>query len=269
MREASVILPTQTSLGGNPVCRFEGALRNVNPSKRLFAGKQMPVSAAYTDGTGAARAALAGTPQQDVRALGIARHFLRGETIFAEGDKAAQVLRIERGTVRLCRHFANGRRAIVHFALPCDIVGLMNAPTHFLTAEAVTPVRVAAYARADIERLMDADAGIREHMMGHLSQSLLATQNLVAALGCRNTVGRLASFFLRLAGRMAVAQDGVLELAMPRKDIADHLGLSIESVCRGFAALKSRGAIDVPDVHRIVLRDMRALTILADGDATA
>jgi len=227
----------------------------------------MPVSAAHTDDTGAVRSAPLSAPQQDVRALGIALHFLRGETMFTEGDKAAQILRLERGTARLCRHFANGRRAIVHFALRGDIIGLTRAPTHFLTAEAVTPVRAVAYARTDIERLMDADAAIREHMLGHLSQSLLATQNLVAALGCRNTNGRLASFFLRLAGRMAVAQDGVLELAMPRKDVADHLGLSIESVCRGIAALKACGAIEVPDAHCVVLRDMRALMVLSDDES--
>jgi CRP-like cAMP-binding protein len=221
----------------------------------------MGLSAAHTDDPGISLSA----PQQG--AFGVALHFLRDETIFAEGDKASQVLRIEHGTVRLCRHFASGRRAIIHFAFPGDLIGLTQAPAHFLTAEAVTRVRATAFGRQDIERLMRADAAIREHMLAHLSQSLLATENLVAALGSRNTNGRLASFLLGLASRMSVAQGGVLELAMSRRDIADHLGLSIESVCRGIAALKTRGAVTLPDAHRIVLRDMRLLTLLADGGA--
>ena len=241
-------------------------LKSIGAAVTSLGSETVGASAASMDDPARPDQISLGAPQQGT--FGIARQFLAGETIVAEGGKATQILRIERGTVRLCRHFASGRRAIIHFAFPGDLIGLTRAPAHFLAAEAVTKVRAAAFARPDIERQMHADAAIREHILAHLSQSLLATENLVAALGCRSTNGRLASFFLHLADRLSVAQGDMLELTMSRRDIADHLGLSVESVCRGLAALKAHGAVAVPDAHHVVLRDMRTLTMLADDAAT-
>lgn len=201
-----------------------------------------------------------------LRAFGARQHYLRNETVFSEGDEAQFVYKIIVGTIRLCRHRLDGRRHVLDFALPGELVGFVDAAQHPLTAEAVTDATLVAYPRSRIDRLRQNDTELASQMTSLISSHLVATQDQLVLLGCQNAKQRLASFFLRLAQRLDVLPGDRLDLSMSRQDIADHLGLTIETVCRMIASLKSSGAIAVPNSHQLILRDVGALGALASGD---
>ncbi len=191
------------------------------------------------------------------------RHFARNETIFSEGDSADSVYRIVSGTVRICRHTSDGRRNIPEFLLPGDLLGFLECADQPTTAEAVTEVTLICYPRIRFDRLAESSAAVRARLFCHLSASLLEAQHHLFVLGCQCAKERVASFLLRLADRMDVFQGDRLDLAMGRQDIADHLGLTIETVCRAIAALRGDGVVTVPNSHQLILTDMAALRVLA------
>ncbi len=197
------------------------------------------------------------------------QHFARNETIFSEGERADRFYKIISGTVRLCRHSPDGKRHIADFYLPGDLVGFVEFSAHPYSAEAVTEATLCSYPRNQLERLSATDPEIRLRVLSHLSASLLAAQQHLFVLSCRNAKERFAEFLLRLAERTDVGRGDRLDLAMGRQDIADHLGLTIESVCRAIATLKSDGLVTVPNTHQLILNDIEKLRALANGSDEA
>jgi CRP-like cAMP-binding protein len=191
------------------------------------------------------------------------QHFDRNETIFLEGERAERVYRVISGMVRVCRHAPNGARHIADFVLPGELIGIGEFTEHPYTAEAVTPVALTAYTRTSFERLMSSTPAVRVQLVSLLSKTLLATQQQLFVLGCQTAKQRLASFLLRLADRTDVTAGERLDLAMGRLDIADHLGMTIETVCRAIAALRDARVITVPNSHQLILNDLRALRALS------
>ena len=198
-----------------------------------------------------------------LRDLGTVQRFSRNEPIFHEGDAARHILQIVSGTVRLCRHTPDGRRHVAEFVLAGDLCGVFGGATQSFTAEAVTDVIVIAYPRAQFDRMSESDPAFRAKVLSHLSTHLLSVQMHSFVLGCQNARERLASFILHLAERTGASRTGRVELTMGRQDIADHLGLTIETICRAITALKKERVLDVPNTHQIVLRNVDALSDLA------
>lgn len=203
-----------------------------------------------------------------LRQFGTVHRFARNEALFHEGDPARHILQIVCGTVRLCRHAPDGRRHIAEFAFAGDLCGVFGGAMQSFTAEAVTDVTVIGYPRTQFDRLSERDPGFRANVLSHLSTHLLSVQLHSLMLGCRTAKERLASFVLRLAKRTgAIHNTRQLELTMGRQDIADHLGLTIETVCRAIGALKNEEVLEVPTTHHLVLCNVKALVELAEGNA--
>lgn len=198
-----------------------------------------------------------------IQANGARLHFARNEPIFNQDDPADQVYRIVSGTVRLCRYMPDGRRYIVDFFLPGDLMGFVESPDLPASAEAVTDVTLIAFPRICFDRLAAENAEVRTQLLRHLSFSLLTAQQHLFVLGCQKARERVASFLLRLADRTGASCGDRLDLPMSRQDIADHLGLTIETVSRTITGLRGTGAVLIPNTHQVVLRDMAALRILA------
>jgi CRP-like cAMP-binding protein len=201
-----------------------------------------------------------------LREIGSMQRFERNEAVFHEADAVRQVFQIVGGTIRLCRHTPDGRRHISDFALPGDICGSFVDATQSLTAEAVTDVAVIAYPRAHLDRLCEGDPRFRASVLAHLSGHLQSVQRHTFTLGCQNAKERLASFILRLAERTGAIHTGRLDLAMGRQDVADHLGLTIETISRTITALRKQHVLGVPSAHQFLLRDVDALIELAQGN---
>jgi CRP-like cAMP-binding protein len=191
------------------------------------------------------------------------QHFGRNEEIFAEGHSADHIYVIVSGTARLCRHTANGRRHISDFAMVGDLIGFVERTLQPNTAEAVTPVTVTTYRRSSLEQLAGANPMVRSGICSLLAANLFTAQRQLCILGCQNARERLASFLLHLAERMQTQGGELLNLPMGRLDIADHLGLTIETVCRTIAALKADRVLLVPTAHQLILSNVAALRALA------
>ena len=198
-----------------------------------------------------------------IQAYGARHHFARNEPIFNQDDPADQVYHIVSGTVRLCRYMPDGRRYIMDFLLPGDLMGFVESADLPACAEAVTDVVLLAFPRACFDRLAEENGEVRTQLLRHLSSNLLTAQRHLFVLGCQKARERVASFILRLADRMGASCGDRLDLPMSRQDIADHLGLTIETISRTITGLRSTGAVLIPNTHQVVLRDMAALRTLA------
>jgi len=170
------------------------------------------------------------------------------------------------GAVRLCKHMADGRRQIADFLLPGDFFGFLQFGFYSFTAEAVGDVVLMCYPQRQLEQISSATPNVRKRFLVVLSQRLLGMQDHLVMLGRQTAKERLASFLMHLAERSHVEEDDVLELPMPRQDIADYLGLTIETVCRVLSDFKRAKLIAIPDLHQVVLKDLEALHTIAEGD---
>ncbi len=202
-----------------------------------------------------------------LRQLGTMSSFARNETIFNEGDWAEYSYKVVSGAVRLCKMLPDGRRQIADFFLPGDFFALGESNEHAFTAEAVNEAVVVCFSRRRIERLCDEAPHIRKDLLSRLYRDLSAAQNHLVMLGRQSAKERVASFLLLLAERVKANNGESIELPMGRQDIADYLGLTIETVCRALSDLKRSKLITTPSTHEVVLNNTEALRALTDNES--
>lgn len=200
-----------------------------------------------------------------LQAIGTVSRFERNATIFSDGDHADFSYRIVSGTVRLCKLMSDGRRQIAEFLSVGDFFGLEWLDTHAFTAEALTDVVAVRYARARLDRLGQERSDVQRRLTALLSRDLWSAQNHLVMLGRQTAQERVVSFLLALAERIGARNGGTLDVPMSRQDIADYLGLTIETVCRTISDLKRRRLIDVPNRTLIIARDLERLREIAEG----
>ncbi len=188
---------------------------------------------------------------------GFVMRFEHNEEIFAEEEDADFVYQVISGAVREVRLLSDGRRHIGAFHLPGDVFGIECGSHHLCSAEAVVDCQVALVRRSALERAVEADPAAGRSLWQITARSLERLQDQLLLLGRKNAVERLASFLVRLC-RAAGGTDSV-DLPMSRCDIADYLGLTIETVSRTFTQLERDRAISIPSARRILLHDRAAL----------
>jgi len=192
--------------------------------------------------------------------------FGRNQTIFNEGDDANYSYTVVAGGVRLCKLMSDGRRQIAEFLLPGDIFGFEAGDEHSLTAEALSDVVVMRCSRSNMERISDEHPVVRKQLLSLLRRELSAAQDHLVMLGRQTAKERVTSFLVQLAERAGAANGDSLDLPMGRQDIADYLGLTIETVCRALSDLKSSRLIGIPSRHQVTIRNLDALEAIAVGD---
>jgi CRP/FNR family nitrogen fixation transcriptional regulator len=191
--------------------------------------------------------------------LGTVVHFSRNATIFSEGDEADHSYKVVRGAVRLSKMMSDGRRQIAEFALPGDFIGINWLEEHAMTAEALSDATLIAYGRGRLERLGDENREVRAELFANLRHDLWAAQNHLVILGRQSALERVAGFLVQLLERSKGEDRSRIDIPMTRQDIADYLGLTIETVCRMLTKLKTCGSIGIPDRHTITVRSAAAL----------
>ena len=195
--------------------------------------------------------------------IGRAVSLSRGETLFYEGDAALNCFKVISGALRSCRVLTDGRRHIAEFFLPGDFVALGAEEAYRFTVEAVTDTKLMRYPRHSVEQMTEAQPRLNRCLLDLLCRSLSAAQQQMLLLGRKNAVERMASFLLMMAGR---ASDGeCVSLPMTRSDIADHLGLTTETVSRIFGQLKSQRVIQLNGASEVLVKDIDALEDLAQA----
>jgi CRP-like cAMP-binding protein len=167
------------------------------------------------------------------------------------------------GTVRICKLMADGRRHIAEFCAAGDCFGLDSEDERTFSAEAINDVILLRFTRAATERLIDERPELARRICNMTLRILAHAQTRMLLLGRMTAAERVASFLLEFAERRDVCR--VLDLPMSRNDIADYLGLTIETVCRVLSAFKRERAIVIPNPHRIEICDRKALEAVIDG----
>ena len=193
-----------------------------------------------------------------VPTLGMVRRYAKDEEIFGEGDRTAYYYKVVEGTVRTSKLLSDGRRQIGAFYLPGDLFGIEAGDEHRFSAEAVGEAKVVSYKRCGLEGLAANDNDFAVAIVEALMQALARAQDHMLLLGRKSAIEKIATFLLDLSDRLEESDQ--VDLPMSRTDIADHLGLTIETVSRSLTQLERQGVIDLPAHRRsIVLRDRTAL----------
>ena len=187
-------------------------------------------------------------------------NFTRNAEIFAEGETAGYVYKIVTGVVRVSKLLPDGRRQISAFHLPGDMFGFEVDDVHHVSAEAIGPVKVMAYRWQSLMSATSSSGFVRE-LLTRAMIGLRQTQDHLLLLGRKNALERLAAFLMEMARRSG--SDDTLQLAMPRHDIADYLGLTLETVSRMFAELREAGIIKLESARRVSVLDMAKLEAMA------
>ena len=196
---------------------------------------------------------------QSMQLMGAVMSYPRNTEIFGENEPADYVYKVISGSVRTYKILNDGRRQIGGFYLPGDIFGLQVADEHAFSAEAITDAKVLVVKRSSLNALAGRDAGVGRDLFNLTSRELRRVQNRILLL-VKSAQERVASFLLEMAERASAGN--IVELPMSRQDIADYLGLTIETVSRTLTCLESAAAIEVPSSRRIVLRNRSALNRL-------
>lgn len=213
-------------------------------------------------------AALAPQELAELNAIVTEVHLDPQQTVFYEGDPAAYAFSVTRGVVRLSKMLPDGRRQITGFLYPGDFLGFAFHEVYAYSAEAVTPVRLCRFPRGKLTALFDAHPKLERRMLAFASNELELAQDQMLLLGRKHARERLASFLLKLSERAERQGEPAdpIELPMNRTDIADYLGLTIETVSRTFSQLIQRDIIRALTTHRISVKDRDALVAVAEGD---
>ena len=202
-------------------------------------------------------------------ASGTVRIVKSREHILTTGDARTHVYRIESGSVCLYKVMSDGRRQVLDFACAGDFIGLGCQAEHAFNAQALEPVRLKCLPVATLYRMADRDPRIGIKLYENLSRELSATQEHLFTVGQRSAVERVACFLLaygRRTGRCGQCAETIV-LPMTRSDIADFLGLTIETVSRTLTKLRSAKVIDLEQCTLIRLLDIGKLQQLAAGEA--
>ena len=166
----------------------------------------------------------------------------KGEELFAEGDEAEFFYQVVSGAIRTYKLLSDGRRQIDAFHLRGDIFGLEAGSEHRFSAEAIGDATVIAYRRGRLGALIQDDAAFRDRIMTATLRSLERAQDHMLLLGRKTAQEKMATFLLDMAERLS-KDDEHFELPMLRSDIADHLGLTIETVSRTLTQFARSGLI--------------------------
>jgi CRP-like cAMP-binding protein len=194
--------------------------------------------------------------------IGTRLRFARDQEIYAEGEPGGAWFRVVSGIVRISKLLADGRRQIAEFCFAGDSFGFERAPEHAFSAEAVTEATVVRLPFAATEQLAEENPAFARHLRDEMLKSLDAAQHRLFRLGRMTACERIADFLVDLAERDDTRRR--IELPMSRYDIADHLGLTVETVCRVLSDFKRRRLIAAPNAHRIELIDRPALSAIAE-----
>jgi CRP-like cAMP-binding protein len=211
----------------------------------------------------------------DAGGMGAGRkmHFPPRALIFLEGDLVDWVYQIEFGTVMLYKLLPDGRRQVVELLGAGDIFGFSPAAIHHCTAETLAPTACVAFDRTVIERSPD----LMRRLNARLYAQLCAMHDLAMLLGRKSAMERIASFLMRcVPGRGGLGCPGpragedreTIRITMTRQEMADYLGLTIETVSRNLSKLKRLGLVSIRNLDEICIQDVCRLCRLTGTHLT-
>jgi CRP/FNR family transcriptional regulator len=201
-----------------------------------------------------------------IAAISKLRRLAPREVLFLEGDTADHIYEIVSGMLRLYKLLPDGRRQIMGFPTGGHLLGLAPEGVHVYSAEAINEVTLCCYPRSSFDRLVDNLPGLARRLWTVTSDELRFAQDQMLTLGRRCAIEKVASFLVSLA-EATPGQGGTITLPVTRGDMADYLGLTLETVSRALSKLRRDGVLDFPAVDRVRFLDRERLSDIAAGEA--
>ncbi|AOG49453.1 Crp/Fnr family transcriptional regulator [Brucella melitensis] len=220
--------------------------------------RSMAVCSALDDGDLAALEAIMTSKKLDTN-----------EMLVEEGEPKLRDYSLTSGMLRIYTSLPDGRRQIAGFLFPGDFLGLADDEVYSLSAEAVVPSALCAFSAKEMERLMERFPKLKERLYQMTRLALRTARDNQLVLGRLAPVEKLASFLLVLSARAEKRGEkptNPVHLLMNRTDIADYLGLTIETVSRSFTKLKTQGLIQLRDANTVEILSRRSLAVVAGLD---
>jgi CRP/FNR family transcriptional regulator, nitrogen fixation regulation protein len=194
-----------------------------------------------------------------IQFAGTAMPFAADAEIYGESEPAHYLYQLQSGAVRTYKVLLDGRRQVGAFYLSGDVFGLETGDAHTFSAEAITKCKILVINHSALIARARTDQEVAFQLWALTGRELRRLQDHLLLL-IKNAPERVAAFLLTMAERLAA--DNSVDLPMSRRDIADHLGLTIETVSRSLRQIESTGAVEFPSRRRFVLHDRSALNRL-------
>lgn len=190
----------------------------------------------------------------------------KGAYLYFEGDEVTHLFIIESGVVRLTRVLEDGRRQVIAFGYPGDIIGFPARDAHHTDCDALTDAKLRAVSQKALDDI-SFDPELHAVLVQAALQEISAMQDHFMMLGRKSAAEKVASFLNVLLERIGDSsiEPPIVDLPMSRSDIADFLGLTTETVCRCLTALRKAGIIRVTGISKVEVEDPAALAQRADG----
>ncbi|HET7884552.1 MAG TPA: helix-turn-helix domain-containing protein [Acetobacteraceae bacterium] len=200
-------------------------------------------------------------------AIAVITEVAAGQGFIDEGEPATFFFNITAGTAKLFKLLPDGRRQITGFVGPGHFLGLAVSDTYAFSAEAIEPVRFCRFQRSALRGLLDDFPLMEKRLLEAAANELVAAQEQMLLLGRKTARERLASFLLMQSrhGMPCGHARRQFKLPMTRSDIADYLGLTIETVSRTLTRLRGEGVIEILSQSELVIEDPVGLERLAGG----
>jgi CRP/FNR family transcriptional regulator, anaerobic regulatory protein len=195
------------------------------------------------------------------------RKVAASETLWCEGEERSHIFIVRSGAICLSRMLPDGRRIVLGFAYPGDIIGI-GSDFHYCDAQTVQATRLESIPASSFKRAVVEDPGLGKQATAAVNQALDAAYHHVVVISKLSANERLASFLMALSDRNEKHGLSPLSVVLPmrRIDIADYLGLTIETVSRTFTIFRNTGLIAMDQASIVKFRDIRKLRALAAGE---
>jgi CRP/FNR family transcriptional regulator len=200
----------------------------------------------------------AGVPDGELKllsAISTHSHLKAGETLILDGDASTHVYNVVSGALMMTRLGADGRRQIMAFLLTGSFIGFSSNQLYRFNVEAISDTEVCRFERSKLEPLFEAYPEMERRFRQMAAKVIEDSLDLIFTLGRRNATERMAAFLLHLRDQQRIDLAGdppanhAWAIPMTRTDIADYLGLTIETVSRVLSRMKARKLLRLPTLH--------------------
>lgn len=190
-----------------------------------------------------------------------------GEYLFFAGDDAEYVYEVMEGVVKSSKVLADGRRQVLNFCYPGEMIGLSHDGFYHCDCDAVGDVRVRLYRKNAFREDVAKDPAFCARLLTSAAAEVNNMQDHFLMLGRKTAMEKIASFLIAILDRQRQLKPGgaLLDLPMKRSDIADFLGMTIETVSRNFSKLKALGVIGLPNKHQVYIINPALLREMAEN----
>ena len=192
------------------------------------------------------------------------KEFRDKQTIFLQQGPSRHLYNITKGNIKIYKLLSDGRIQIIGFLYPGDFFGSYKKGKYNYSSEAIGNVRLCVFRQEVLDEYLEKNMNLSKELLHITSHELTLAQDRMGVLGKMNANERVAKFILNISDQRARIgwQDNPISLPMTRQDIADYLGLTLETVSREITRFKTSNLIKAMTSKQIFISDREKLTNL-------